>query len=98
MISDIALLLATLSILTAALVITGVPTKLGSLLIAAAGVNLAAMVLMAFIFGAIFGMRPAAGADLHPGRDRDRAAVHPGRRQSVGGAFLRLLPRRASAS
>ena len=55
MVCDLALLLATLSIMTAALVITGVPTKLGSLLIAAAGVNLAAMVLMAFIFGAILG-------------------------------------------
>ena len=55
MICDLTLLLATLSIMTAALVITGVPTKLGSLLIAAAGVNLAAMALMAFIFGAILG-------------------------------------------
>ncbi len=55
MICDLALLLATLSIMTGALVITGVPTKLGALLIAAAGVNLAAMVLMAFIFGAILG-------------------------------------------
>jgi TRAP transporter 4TM/12TM fusion protein len=55
MICDLALLLATLSIMTGALVITGVPTKLGALLIAAAGVNIAAMVLMAFIFGAILG-------------------------------------------
>ncbi|MGB9043151.1 MAG: TRAP transporter fused permease subunit [Pseudolabrys sp.] len=55
MICDLALLLATLSIMTAALVITGVPTKLGSLLLQAAGVNIAAMVLMAFIFGAILG-------------------------------------------
>lgn len=55
MICDLALLLATLSIMTGALVITGVPTKLGALLIQAAGVNLAAMVLMAFIFGAILG-------------------------------------------
>jgi TRAP-type uncharacterized transport system fused permease subunit len=55
MICDLALLLATLSIMTGALVITGVPTKLGSLLIQAAGVNLAAMVLMAFIFGVILG-------------------------------------------
>ena len=55
MICDLALLFATLSIMTGALVITGVPTKLGSLLIQAAGVNLAAMVLMAFIFGAILG-------------------------------------------
>jgi TRAP transporter 4TM/12TM fusion protein len=55
MISDITLLLATLSVMTGALVITGVPTKLGSLLVEAAGVNMAAMVLMAFIFGAILG-------------------------------------------
>ena len=41
--------------MTAALVITGVPTKLGSLLLEAAGVNLAAMALMAFLFGAILG-------------------------------------------
>jgi TRAP transporter 4TM/12TM fusion protein len=55
MVTDIALLLATLSIMTGALVITGVPTKLGTLLVDAAGVNLAAMVAMAFIFGAILG-------------------------------------------
>ena len=55
MICDLALLLATLSIMTGALVITGVPTKFGSLLMEAAGVNIAAMVLMAFIFGAILG-------------------------------------------
>jgi TRAP-type uncharacterized transport system fused permease subunit len=55
MLCDLALLLATLSIMTGALVITGVPTKLGALLIAAAGVNLATMVLMAFLFGAILG-------------------------------------------
>jgi TRAP transporter 4TM/12TM fusion protein len=55
MIVDIALLLATLSIMTGALVITGVPTKLGSLLVEAAGVNMAAMVAMAFIFGAVLG-------------------------------------------
>jgi TRAP-type uncharacterized transport system fused permease subunit len=55
MISDLALLLATLSIMTGALVITGVPTKLGSVLIEAAGVNLVAMVVLSFIFGAILG-------------------------------------------
>ena len=55
MITDITLLLATLSVMTGALVITGVPTKLGSLLVEAAGVNMAAMVAMAFIFGAILG-------------------------------------------
>ena len=41
--------------MTGALVITGVPTKLGALLIEAAGVNLAAMVVLAFIFGAMLG-------------------------------------------
>ncbi|MGH8688438.1 MAG: TRAP transporter permease [Burkholderiales bacterium] len=56
MITDIALLLATLSILTGALVITGVPTKLGALLLDAAGVNMVAMVAMAFLFGAVLGM------------------------------------------
>jgi TRAP transporter 4TM/12TM fusion protein len=55
MISDIALLLATLSIMTGALVITGVPTKLGSLLVEAAGINMVAMVGMAFLFGVILG-------------------------------------------
>jgi TRAP transporter 4TM/12TM fusion protein len=52
---DLTLLLTTLSILTAALVITGVPTKLGTLLIAAAGVNLPAMVILGFVFGALLG-------------------------------------------
>jgi TRAP transporter 4TM/12TM fusion protein len=55
MTADLTLLLATLAIMTGALVITGVPTKLGSLLIDAAGVNLAAMVILAFVFGAILG-------------------------------------------
>jgi TRAP transporter 4TM/12TM fusion protein len=56
MTADLTLLLATLSIMTGALVITGVPTKIGSLLIAAAGVNIAAMALVAFFFGALLGM------------------------------------------
>src|SRR4051794_22164249 len=55
MTADLTLLLATLAIMTGALVITGVPTKLGALLIEAAGLNLAAMVLLAFFFGAILG-------------------------------------------
>jgi TRAP transporter 4TM/12TM fusion protein len=55
MTSDLTLLLATLSIMTGALVITGVPTKLGALLIEAAGFNLAVMVVLAFLFGAILG-------------------------------------------
>jgi len=56
MITDIALLLATLSIMAGALVITGVPTKIGALMVDAAGVNLVAMVLMAFLFGVVLGM------------------------------------------
>ena len=55
MAADLTLLLATLSIMTGALVITGVPTKIGVILIEAAGVNLAAMVLLAFVFGALLG-------------------------------------------
>lgn len=55
MTSDLTLLLATLAIMTGALVITGVPTKLGALLIEAAGFNLAAMVILAFVFGALLG-------------------------------------------
>ena len=55
MTSDLTLLLATLSIMTGAFVITGVPTKIGSLLIAAAGINIAAMALVAFFFGALLG-------------------------------------------
>ena len=55
MTADLTLLLATLSIMTGAFVITGVPTKIGALLIEAAGVNLAAMVVMAFFFGALLG-------------------------------------------
>ena len=55
MTSDLTLLLATLAIMTGALVITGVPTKLGAILIEAAGVNLAAMVVLAFLFGALLG-------------------------------------------
>ena len=55
MTADLTLLLATLAIMTGALVITGVPTKLGAILIEAAGVNLAAMVVLAFVFGAMLG-------------------------------------------
>jgi TRAP-type uncharacterized transport system fused permease subunit len=55
MTSDLTLLLATLAIMTGALVITGVPTKLGAILIDLAGINLAAMVILAFVFGALLG-------------------------------------------
>jgi TRAP transporter 4TM/12TM fusion protein len=55
MTSDLTLLLATLSIMTGAFVITGVPTKVGALLVEAAGVNIAAMAIVAFFFGALLG-------------------------------------------
>jgi TRAP-type uncharacterized transport system fused permease subunit len=55
MTADLTLLLGTLSIMTGAFVITGVPTKIGVVLIEAAGINLAAMVLVAFVFGALLG-------------------------------------------
>jgi len=55
MITDLTLLLATLSIMAGTLVITGVPTKLGFLLVQAAGINLAAMVAMGFLFGVVLG-------------------------------------------
>ena len=55
MTSDLTLLLAMLSIMTGAFVITGVPTKVGALLIEAAGINVAAMAFVAFFFGALLG-------------------------------------------
>ena len=55
MTADLTLLLATLSIMTGAFVITGIPTKIGVVLIEAAGINLAAMVVVAFVFGALLG-------------------------------------------
>ncbi|HYC49083.1 MAG TPA: TRAP transporter fused permease subunit [Burkholderiales bacterium] len=55
MTADLTLLLATLSIMTGAFVITGVPTKVGAILVDMAGVNIAAMALMAFFFGVLLG-------------------------------------------
>ncbi len=55
MTAELTLLLATLSILTSALVNTGVPTKVGFILVDAASINLAAMVIVAFLFGALLG-------------------------------------------
>lgn len=52
---DITLLLAILSIMTGAFVITGIPTKLGFVLMEAAGVHLIVMVLVAFAFGTLLG-------------------------------------------
>ena len=55
MTSDLTLLLTTLSIMTGAFVITGIPTKVGFILLEMAGVHLIAMVLVAFVFGALVG-------------------------------------------
>ncbi|HBH04034.1 MAG TPA: hypothetical protein DDZ42_19335 [Candidatus Rokubacteria bacterium] len=56
MTAELTLLLATLGILTSAFVNTGVPTKVGFILVDAAGVNVAVMALVAFAFGALLGM------------------------------------------
>ncbi len=55
MTTELTLLLATLSVMTGAFVITGIPTKVGFIMMEAAGVNLVAMILVAFVFGAIVG-------------------------------------------
>ena len=56
MTAELTLLLATLSILTGAFVTTGVPPKVGFILVEAASVNLLVMVVVAFLFGALLGM------------------------------------------
>jgi TRAP transporter 4TM/12TM fusion protein len=56
MTAELTLLLAMLGILTSAFVNTGVPTKVGFLLVDAAGVNVALMALVAFVFGALLGL------------------------------------------
>jgi TRAP transporter 4TM/12TM fusion protein len=53
--ADLTLLLATLSIMTGVFVITGIPTKVGFLLMEAAGLHLGAMALVAFFFAALVG-------------------------------------------
>jgi TRAP transporter 4TM/12TM fusion protein len=52
---DLTLLLASLSIMTGVIVNTGVTTKIGFLLMEAAGFHLVAMVIVAFLFGAVLG-------------------------------------------
>ena len=54
--AELTVLLATLGILTAAFTVTGVPTKVGVLLMEAASVHVALMVLVAFLFGYLVGM------------------------------------------
>jgi TRAP-type uncharacterized transport system fused permease subunit len=55
MTSDLTLLLASLSIMTGVVVITGITTKVGFLLMEAAGFHIGAMILVAFALGAIVG-------------------------------------------
>ncbi|HET9489065.1 MAG TPA: TRAP transporter large permease subunit [Methylomirabilota bacterium] len=55
MTTDLTLLLATLSIMTGVFVITGVPTKLGFVLMQAASIHLTVMLLVAFAFGTLVG-------------------------------------------
>ncbi len=52
---DLTLLLSSLSIMTGVVVITGVTTKVGFLLIEAAGFHIVAMIAVAFLFGALVG-------------------------------------------
>jgi TRAP-type uncharacterized transport system fused permease subunit len=54
--SELVVLLAALGILTAMFTITGVPTKVGVLVLEMAQVNLVLMVLVAFAFGYLVGM------------------------------------------
>ncbi len=56
MTADLTLLLAVLSILTAAFTITGVPTKVGTLLMNVAGKNLALLAIIALFFGYLTGL------------------------------------------
>lgn len=54
--TDLTVLLATLGILTASFTITGVPTKVGVILMEGAGINIAVMAMVAFGFGYVVGM------------------------------------------
>lgn len=54
--AELTILLSTLGILTAMFTITGIPTKVGVLLMEGAAVNLMLMVLVAFAFGYLIGM------------------------------------------
>ncbi|MFN2364117.1 MAG: TRAP transporter large permease subunit, partial [Halarsenatibacteraceae bacterium] len=54
--SDLAVLLSLLGILAGSLTVTGIPTKVGALLVQAADFHVAAVVLVAFLFGYLLGM------------------------------------------
>jgi TRAP-type uncharacterized transport system fused permease subunit len=54
--AELTMLLATLGILTAAFTVTGVPTKMGLLVMEVASIHIVLMVLVAFAFGYLVGM------------------------------------------
>ena len=56
MTAELTLLLSVLGILTAGFAITGVPTRVGFLMLQVAGVSIVLMVLLAFVFGYLLGM------------------------------------------
>ncbi|MGH8794243.1 MAG: TRAP transporter permease [Stackebrandtia sp.] len=56
MTAELAVLLAILGLVTASFTVTGVPTKVGILMVEVAGGNVALMALMAFAFGYVVGM------------------------------------------
>ncbi len=56
MASDLVLLLSLLGILTGTFVITGIPTKVGLLMMDAAAFHIIAMIVVAFFFGYLIGM------------------------------------------
>nr|WP_241080935.1 TRAP transporter fused permease subunit [Natranaerofaba carboxydovora] len=55
-VSDVVILLSLLGILTGIFTITGIPTKIGTLLVQAASFHIVAVVLIAFLFGYLMGM------------------------------------------
>lgn len=54
--ADLAVLLSMLGVLAGSLTVTGIPTKVGSLLVQAADFHVSAVVLVAFLFGYLLGM------------------------------------------
>ncbi len=54
--ADLAVLLSLLGILAGSLTVTGIPTKVGALLVQAADFHVAAVVFVAFLFGYLLGM------------------------------------------
>ena len=56
MTAELTVLLAILGLVTAGFTITGVPTKVGFVMLEMADVNVAVLALVAFVFGYIVGM------------------------------------------